>query len=138
MKAKTKKISVLFFIAVVLAAVRLFDAFVLAPDRAASFTISPVSFFCSFVGNPVFWTVIGSLIITVLSETFSLDRCSRKTAVLLLTCGVLMLAVYAVLLICYLNVASAVVSRMIAWVMKYSVLFLIPGVLIGMYQSSAE
>lgn len=114
---------------IVLAALNLYDHFVLTPLSRETFAISPLSVFNRSFGQPVFWLCAGVLVILIFVRGRNQPGYSRSA----LWLGAALCVVYAVLAVVQIAAPGAVQPLYILslWMNSNAPVFLLPGVLIG-------
>lgn len=114
---------------IVLAALNLYDYFVLTPLSKETFAISPLQIFNRSFGQPMFWLCVGLLAALILVQGKNQSGFSK----IALWLGIALCAVYGVLAVVQLAAPGAVQPLYVffLWMNGKAPVFLLPGMLIG-------
>lgn len=132
---KRKKYVILIISIIVLLILNLYDEFVLTPIRKITFSISPITIFCGYAGKPLFWLLIGCLVSSLLVGSLLSNKYNKHLWRIFAICGWGVIAIYIGMVFFHLFQRGHNLSHIFVVILmglyKTPILFLIPGVLIG-------
>ena len=137
--ARKRKTNGIFIVSIILLLLLiLYDRFVLTPVRQTDFQVSPVTVFCGYVGKPLFWLLIG----IVVSSLIPWNRQGKRLLKILPICGSIIIIIYAGMVIFHIfldgNYMPDIFRQILSDLLDIPVLFLIPGILMGIYTANIK